>query len=154
MFFRRAKPHVPTFSELMDHLRKHGFAVQQEKAGEMRVSKHGCAAVVTEQPLEHTPKPADQPAPLLQFTRPGVLLGSEIGVLCDGGYQKFWLTPSGHRAAATADHLRALHNFEEDLRESLGLISLYNEGLGTVNELHIYDRVKDRDRGVARRPWE
>ncbi len=141
MFFRREKPHVATFSELTDTLRKQGFDVQAEPGGGSRVSKHGCAAVVLDKDTPHV-------------TKPGVLVGKEIGVLCDGGYQKYWLTPSGIRVAATADHLRALHNFEEDLREGLGLISLYNESLGTTNELHLYDRVKDRDRGVPRRPWE
>ncbi len=143
MFFRREKPHNPSFSELMDELRKQGFAVQAEPGGGTRVSRNGCAAVVTER--------AGAPA---LVAKAGVLLGAEIGVLCDGGFQKFWLAPSGTRAPAAADHLRALHNFEEDLREGLGLISLYNEGLGTTNELHVYDRVKDRDHGAPRRPWE
>lgn len=143
MFFRREKPHTPSFSELMEDLRKQGFTVASESGGGMRVSKNGCAAVVTE-------RAGTRP----DVAKAGVLLGSEIGLLCDGGYQKFWLAPSGTRAPATADHLRALHNFEEDLREALGLISLYNQGLGSTNELHIYDRVKDRDHGVPRRPWE
>jgi hypothetical protein len=72
----------------------------------------------------------------------------------DAGFQKYWLAPSGARAAATAEQLKALHNFEEDLREALGLVSLYNESLGTVNGLHLYDRVKDRDLGVPKRAWE
>jgi hypothetical protein len=144
MFFRHEKPHVPTFSELMDGLRKQGFTVQPETGGGMRVSRGGCAAVVTE-------KAAGAPP---HVSKAGVLLGPEIALLCDGGYQKFWVAPSGKRAPAAADHLHALHNFEEDLREGLGLVSLYNQSLGTVNELHLYDRVKDRDQGVPRRPWE
>lgn len=141
MFFRREKPHIPSFSELTDALRKQGFEMQSEPGGGSRVSKHGCAAVVLD---KGTP----------QVNRVGVIIGNEIGALCDGGYQKFWLTPGGVRVAATASHLRALHDFEEDLREGLGLVSLYNESLGTTNELHLYDRVKDRDQGVPRRPWE
>ena len=31
-----------------------------------------------------------------------------------------------------------------------GLNGLYNESLGTVSTYYIYDRVKDRDRGVKR----
>lgn len=138
MFFRREKPHVTTFSELMDNLRKAGFDVKSE-AGGNRISKHGLTAIVKEGP---------------KLEQLGVPIGNEVGVLCDGGYQKFWLTPSNIRVAATAEHLRALHDFEEDLREGLGMISLYNESLGTTNELHLYDRVKDRDQGVPRRPWE
>ena len=84
----------------------------------------------------------------------GVVLGNEIGQLCDAGYQKYWLTASGTKAPATADHLKALHAFEEDLREALEIDSLYNQSLGSTNELHLYDRVKDRDHGVQKRPWE
>jgi hypothetical protein len=50
--------------------------------------------------------------------------------------------------------LKALHEFEEDLKEGLGLESLYNESLGTVSTYYLYDRVKDRDRGVPKRVWE
>jgi len=86
--------------------------------------------------------------------RPGLVMGSEIGALTDGGYQKFFLTPGGKRKPALAADLRALHDFEEDLRESLGQISLYNESLGTVSTFYLYDRVKDRDHGVPKRAWE
>jgi hypothetical protein len=81
-------------------------------------------------------------------------MGDEIGVLVDGGYQKFFRAPSGKKAPALADDLKALHNFEEDVKESLGMKSLYNESLGTVSTLYQYDRVKDRDRGVPKRVWE
>jgi hypothetical protein len=40
------------------------------------------------------------------------------------------------------------------LKEALGLTSLYNEGLGTTSNAHLYDRVEDRDHGVPTRPWE
>jgi hypothetical protein len=143
MFFRREKPHAPSFGELMDSLRKQGFDVQSEAGGGSRVSRNGCAGIVV-----------DKGPGNAAIGKLGVLVGSELGQLCDGGYQKFWLTPSDVRVAATAAHLKALHAFEEDLREALGLISLYNESLGTTNELHLYDRVKDRDHGVPRRPWE
>jgi hypothetical protein len=43
---------------------------------------------------------------------------------------------------------------DEDLREGLGLTSLYNLSLGTTSEEHLYDRVVDRDKGAAARPWE
>lgn len=143
MFFRREKPRTPAFDELMDQLRKQGFTLQPEPGGGMRVSRGGCAAVV---------KQTSGGPP--SVSRAGVVLGQEIAALVDAGYQKFWLTPSGHRAPATAAHLKALHAFEEDLREGLGLISLYNESLGTTNDLHLYDRVTDRDRGAPKRPWE
>ena len=81
-------------------------------------------------------------------------MGSEIGSLVDGGYQKFFRTPSGKTKPATAAELKAIHDFEEDLKEALGLESLYNESLGTVSTFYLYDRVKDRDHGVPKRVWE
>ena len=57
------------------------------------------------------------------------------------------------RPALAAD-LTAIHEFEEDLKQSLGQVSLYNESLGTVSTLYLYDRVKDRDAGVPKRAWE
>ncbi len=143
MFFRREKPQPPTFDALLEKLRRKGFVTNPESGGGTRVSKNGCAVVVA----------ARQDGPPV-VSKPGVVLGNEIAVLADTGYQKIWLAASGARAAATADHLKALHAFEEDLKEELGLISLYNESLGTVNELHLYDRVENRDHGVPRRPWE
>ncbi|HUQ93250.1 MAG TPA: hypothetical protein VM120_16325 [Bryobacteraceae bacterium] len=143
MFFRHKKQHVDTFSELMDHLRQQGFTVQPEPGGGIRAGKGGCAAVVAEGPAGHP-----------RVAKAGIFLGKEVAVLVDAGYQKFWLAPSGHRAAATAGQLHSLHGFEEDLREALGLVSLYNESLGSTNELHLYDRVKDRDQGVPKRAWE
>jgi len=84
----------------------------------------------------------------------GIVMNGEIGVLVDGGFQKFFQTPSGKRQPALASELRALHNFQEDLKEALGQTSLYNEALGTVSTFYQYDRVKDRDKGVPKRAWE
>lgn len=142
MFFKREKVHVPSFGERMEELRKLGFAVDSDQGG-MRASKSGCGAVIS-----------DKGNGAVKVAGAGLLLGKEIGSLVDAGFQKYWLAPSGARAAATAEQLKALHNFEEDLREGLGLISLYNESLGTVNGVHLYDRVKDRDHGVPKRAWE
>jgi hypothetical protein len=50
-----------------------------------------------------------------------------------------------------------MHSFSEELKEALGLTSLYNESLGTVSESYHYDRVKDRDlpeKSRPKRPWE
>ncbi|MBI4876888.1 MAG: hypothetical protein HY822_19800 [Acidobacteria bacterium] len=128
MFFRRAKSRVVTFEERLEGLRQAGFAVQREAGLETRVSRGECAALVREA------------AP--QIGRIGILCDGEIGAILDGGYQKFLLTPSGRKLPALASHLTALHTFEEDLREGLGLISLYNQSLGTVNQSHQYDRLK------------
>jgi hypothetical protein len=90
------------------------------------------------------------------FAYPGYLIGSEISKLVNRGYQQF-LKTAKTEVPATADHLKALQQFTEELKEGLGLPSLYNESLGTVSESYHYDRVKDRDKPKAdrpKRPWE
>jgi hypothetical protein len=90
------------------------------------------------------------------FAYPGYVIGSEISKLVNRGYQQFLKTAKAE-VPATADHLKALQQFTEELKEGLGLPSLYNESLGTVSEAYQYDRVKDRDKPVAekpKRPWE
>lgn len=138
MFFRREKPREVTFEERLQRLRQLRFETQKADGAGVRVSRNGCAAVIEDRPGR--PK----------VNRAGWIVANEVGLLVDAGYQKFWLTPSGHRVPALAQQLHALHDFEEDLREALGLESLYNESLGTTNDLHLYDRVEGRDRGVER----
>ena len=84
----------------------------------------------------------------------GIAMGDEIGALVDGGFQKFFRAVSGKNRPALADDLKVLHEFEEDLKEALGQESYYNQSLGTVSTFYLYDRVKDRDRGVPKRVWE
>jgi hypothetical protein len=86
--------------------------------------------------------------------RVGIVVGNEIAVLVDGGFQKFFRTPSGKNKPALASELVELHDFQEDLKQALGLEDLYNEALGTVSAYYLYDRVKDRDKGVPKRIWE
>jgi hypothetical protein len=143
MFFRRETPKVPTFSERLDELRKAGFAVLGAQGGVTRVSRDGCAIDLR-----------DESGAASAIGRAGIEMGPEIGALVDGGYQKFFRTPSGRQKPATADELKALHAFEEDLHEALGEQTYYNEALGTVSTFYLYDRVKDRDRGVPKRVWE
>jgi hypothetical protein len=143
MFFRRERPKVVTFQERMDALKKAGFTVTPINGGGVRVSRSEYAVDLRES--EGAVRIDD---------RAGVLICDEIGVLVDGGYQKFFRTPKGVKLPATADHLKALHDFEEDLKEALGEKSLYNEALGTVSALYQYDRVQDRDRGVPKRVWD
>ena len=57
-------------------------------------------------------------------------------------------------AAALAEELKAIQNFQEDLREALCLEALYNESLGTVSNVYVYDRVEGRDAGDEHKPWE
>ena len=142
MFFRRERPKTPTFQERLDQLKKLGFTVAPAGAGH-RVSREACAVDLAER---------EGRAHIAE--RAGILLGNEIARLVDGGYQKFFRTDSGKTKPALASDLKALHDFEEDLNEGLGQTSLYNEALGTVSTFYLYDRLKDRDRGVPKRAWE
>jgi hypothetical protein len=144
MFFRRKRAAEPTFSERLENVKSLGFAVSQTPAGPVRISRDGCAVELA----------AGDATDVRITNRAGVLMGAEIGVLVDGGFQKFFRTPTGKRKPATAEELTALHDFDEDLKEGLGVQSYYNESLGTVSTFYLYDRVKDRDTGVPKRAWE
>jgi hypothetical protein len=144
MFFRRATPKHLTFEDHMSAARSAGFRVESAGGGKTRIDRNGIAVVM-------------QPGPdgVPQVTeRAGVVMGKEIGTLTDEGFQKFFTTPSGKRKPALAEELKEIHNFQEDLREALGLTTLYNESLGTVSNLYVYDRVEGRDSGKHNKPWE
>jgi hypothetical protein len=143
MFFRRKPIATPTFLERLDALKASGFTAAPRAGGWTRVARDGCAIDVKEE------------AGVVRASgRAGMTMGDEIGALVDGGFQKFFQTPSGARKPATAAELKALHEFEEDLKEGLGQESYYNDSLGTVSTFYLYDRVKDRDHGVPKRAWE
>ena len=143
MFFRRETPHDPSFSERLENIKKFGFAVRSLNVRHAHVSRDGIGALVE-----------DRTGQRPHVNRAGLMIGDEIGLLVNAGYQVFWRTPSGRRVPALAAQLKNLHNFEEDLKEGLGLTSLYNEGLGTTSDLHLYDRVEHRDEGDAHKPWQ
>jgi hypothetical protein len=142
MFFRRERPKEITFEDRLQTLRQNSFSVEP-KDGRYFVSRGPIAAVIEKGP--NGPRVSE---------RAGRIIGNEIGALVDGGFQKFFETPSKRRIPALAADLKAIHGFQEDLREGLGLISLYNESLGTTSTKYLYDRVQDRDHGVPQRPWE
>jgi len=90
------------------------------------------------------------------FAHPGYLVQGEISKIVNRGYQQF-LKTSKTELPATADHLRALHDFSEELKEAIGASSLYNESLGTVSDVYQYDRIEDRDKprpDRPKRPWQ
>ena len=132
MFFRREVAKPVSFEERLEGLRAAGFATAPAGAGAVRVSRGDVAVDLK----------GAQAAPA------GVLVAGEIAALTDLGNQKVFRTRSGRDVAATYEQLRAIHEFEQDLKQGLGLTSLYNESLGTVSTAYVYDRVQDRDRGV------
>jgi hypothetical protein len=142
MFFRREKPRQLTFEDRLSRLKEFGFTVTRD-GSKARVSKLGCAAILS-----------DSGTDLPQVGKAGVVVGDEIGYLVHGGYQAFFETGTRRKVPALAEHLKALHEFQEDLKEGLGLISLYNTSLGTTFNKHVYDRVEDRDVNRPAHPWE
>jgi hypothetical protein len=143
MFFRRKPVPALTFSDRLDALKRSGFTTVPVADGWVRVAREGCAVDLKE-----------EGGAVRGSGRAGVSMGTEVGELVDGGFQKFFETPSGKRKPATAAELTALHSFEEDIKEGLGQESYYNDSLGTVSAFYLYDRVKDRDCGVPKRAWE
>jgi len=143
MFFRRQRVSAPTFQERLANLERSGFTVTPAQDGTVLVARGICAIRLR-----------DNAGQVQHIDKAGILVSGEIASLVDGGFQKFFRTPSGIDKPALASELKALHDFQEDLRQALGIEDLYNEALGTVSAYYHYDRVKDRDRGVPKRVWE
>jgi hypothetical protein len=140
--------HHKSYDDALAWLREHGFDILEAPGTANRIflKKLGVSAAIE--------KAADGDVKI--FAHPGYLIGGEIAKLIDRGYQKF-LRTTKTEVSATADHLAAIHQFTEELKEATGLPSLYNESLGTVTDDHVYDRIEERDKPVAqrrKRPWE
>lgn len=137
-----------TYEEALAWLRDNGFDVTDAPGTTARVflRKYNVSAAIQKTPEDR----------VKIFAYPGYLIGSEISKLVNRGYQQF-LKTSKNEVPATADQLKALQTFSEELKMGLALPSLYNESLGTVSEAYQYDRVKDRDKPAVerpKRPWE
>ena len=137
-----------TYDEATTWLREHQFDVLEAPGTTNRIfmRKYNCSAAIQKNDNDG----------VKIFAYPGYLVGSEIAKLVNRGYQQF-LKTTKTEVPATADHLKALHQFTEELKEALNLPSLYNESLGTVSEAYQYDRIENRDKATAdrpKRPWE
>ena len=129
-----------TFAAALETLAGNQFDVSSARDGSgatskaFQIRKYGCAAEIAAAPDGST----------LVLARPGWLLGGQIARLVDKGYQKFLKTPK-LEIPATADILRSIHEFSEELKEAAGATSLYNESLGTTSDRYVYDRVRGRE---------
>jgi hypothetical protein len=136
-----------SFENAHQWLSENGFEVTHPAGGTVyTVSKYQCSASIEAGREGH--------ARITAF--PAVLIAGEPAVLVDRGFQKFFKT-SKCELPATADQLKALHRFSEELKEALGYTSLYNEGLGSVSARYQYDRIPGRDLPPAsrpQRPWQ
>lgn len=129
----------PSFDDVLATLGNEKFDVSPASAGAnsgaRRVSKYGCAAEIA---------PAtDKDGAVRLLSKGGWVLGGEISRLLDRGYQKF-LKTSKLEIPATADQLRAIHLFNEELKEAAGALVLYNEAMGTTSDVYLYDRLRGR----------
>jgi hypothetical protein len=136
------------YEEVLNWLRDHGFDLIEAPGTQVRVflKKYTCSAAIQKNP----------DGAVKIFAYPGYLIGGEISKLVNRGHQQF-LKTAKTEVPATAEHLQALQQFTEELKQALGLPSLYNESLGTVSEVYHYDRVEDRDKPQTerpKRPWE
>ena len=147
----RTKVHFLSFDEITSTLRTLGFDVEgvPQVANQIFARKYGAGAI-----LAHDKESQDKKSQQIAVRwreRPGFVLGGEVATLLDRGYQKFWKS-SKLEVPATADSLKAVHRFAEELREVIGEPSLYNESLGTTSDSYLYDRVKGRDLPLSERP--
>ncbi|HTZ47095.1 MAG TPA: hypothetical protein VMH20_05855 [Verrucomicrobiae bacterium] len=121
----------------MDRLASLGFSVGSTR-GVVRVEKYGAGAEFRQNPDGR-----------FQMTKlPTIMLKGHFTRLWDAGYQKFLLTDDGVKLPALAEQLANLRKFNEELRTALGVPTFYNEALGSVSALSVYDRVKGRDGDV------
>ena len=106
-----AKVEQRTYEEAVNWLRDHGFDLIEAPGTQIRVflKKYNCSAAIQ--------KTADGGAKI--FAYPGYMIGSEISKLVNRGYQQFMKTTKTE-VPATADHLKALQQFAEELKEALG----------------------------------
>src|SRR6201984_3053358 len=137
-----------TFEDAVNYLREHGFDVLEAPgtSGRVFVKKYNVSAAIQKA----------EDGGIKIFAYPGYLIGTEISKLVNKGYQQF-LKTSKTEVPATADHLKALQSYAEELKVALGLPSLYNESLGTVSDSYHHDRLKDDDKAPVdrpKRPWE
>lgn len=110
-----------------------GFGVGSTR-GVVRVEKYGCGAEFRK----------DADGQYVMTVPPTIMLKGQFTRLWDAGYQKFLLTDDGAKVPALAAHLANLRKFNEELRTALGVPTFYNEALGSVSKLSVYDRVKGR----------
>src|SRR5579859_5292975 len=110
-----------------------GFSVGSTR-GVVRVEKFGCGAEFRQ----------DTDGSYQLTILPTIMVKGQFSRLWDAGYQKFLLTDTGLKLPALASHLENLRRFNEELRTALGVPTFYNEALGSVSQISVYDRVKGR----------
>ena len=114
-----------------------GFTVGSTR-GVVRVEKYGCGAEFRQ----------DGDGRYQLTIIPTIMVKGQFSRLWDAGYQKFLLTDEGIKLPALASHLQNLRRYNEELLTALGIPTFYNEALGSVSQVSVYDRVKGREGDV------
>ena len=114
-----------------------GFTVGSTR-GVVRVEKYGSGAEFRQ----------DTDGSYQMTILPTIMVKGQFSRLWDAGYQKFLLTDDGIKLPALSSHLENLRKFNEELRTALGVPTFYNEALGSVSQVSVYDRVKGREGDV------
>ena len=110
-----------------------GFLVRSS-GGVVRIEKYGCGAELRKSPQGQ-----------YQMTViPSIMHQGHFAHLWDAGYQKFLLTHDGHKIPIRVSQLDDLRRFNEELRTALGVVTYYNEAIGSTCQYSVYDRVKGR----------
>lgn len=110
-----------------------GFKVGSTR-GVVRIEKYGCGAEFRQ----------GTNGQYHMTVIPTIMLRGQFTRLWDAGYQKFLITDDNLKLPALASHLQNLRKFNEELRTALGIPTFYNEALGSVCQVSVYDRVKGR----------
>jgi hypothetical protein len=121
----------------IESLSAKGFLVRSS-GGVVRIERYGCGAE-----LRKTPEGKYQMTIL-----PSIMFQGQFARLWDAGYQKFLVTHDNKKVPIRVDQLRDLRRFNEELRTALGVPTYYNEALGSISHLSVYDRVKGRSGDV------
>jgi hypothetical protein len=114
-------------------LPKYGFTVRSS-GGVARVEKYNCGSEFRKLP--------DRTYQMTEL--PSIMKQGQFTHLWDAGYQKFLITKDGSKLPAIVTELADLRQFNEELRTALGVPTYYNEALGSVAHISVYDRLKGR----------
>jgi hypothetical protein len=117
----------------VESLSAKGFLVRSS-GGVVRIEKYNCGSE-----LRKTPEGKYQMTIL-----PSVMFQGQFTELWDAGYQRFLITHDAKKIPIRVDQLQDLRRFNEELRTALGVPTYYNEALGSVSRVTVYDRVKGR----------
>jgi hypothetical protein len=135
---KKTEPKLP--ANWKEQLKGLGFSVSDDREATV-VTRDVCTATIETQGGE----------PRFRV-KPGLVFGQGVAHLLDRGYQKFW--QSGETTIpARAVELKALTDFDRDLRSVLGMTRLYNEAMGVVSSVYYYDRVEGREPGKRHEPF-